>query len=228
MAGLKDNSAGVIYLRIKEQKITDSSGKEKSKYGFVINKDDTPSSTLEGVITKMSYRNEEFEGNILRKLIVNVTDPENGDVYQFGLNVESASYSSFVSFLKNVDLTKMLSIHPRLEVTLNKDKQPVNRRSVLISQDGVYAKSYFTKEDNKGLPAWKKVVVNGREVSDKTDYLAFLEQFVEKELIPQVSDIETSTKVAVNTTNKVEDVTPPSSSSNSFIDDDDDKLPWED
>lgn len=182
--GLKDRQSNVVYLRIKEHTYTED-GREKTKYGFATGKDDMPYAELEGKITSLSFKNEDYEGNPIRKLIVVINDGE--DNYQFGLNVESSSYSSFVSFIANVEeLSNTITIHPRLDKAV-RDGKEISRRSILVSQNGNFAKSYFTKEDPKGLPEWKIVKVSGKNMADKTEYLEFLENFVNKELVPRIS-----------------------------------------
>lgn len=202
---LKNRDNNVNYLRVRDGK-------------FFIGKDTTtPYSELEGLITEMRYKDEEYEGTPQRKLIIVIEDDER---YQLGINVESSTYSSLVSFLANVDVSKRLTLHPKQD-TINKDGKDVTRRSMLVSQEGKFAKSYFTKDDNHGLPAWETVKVGNKKVTDKSAYLAFLEEFVTKTFFDKLSEAPEPTEKPV----KAKAVTQDEDDDVSTSEDD---LPWND
>jgi hypothetical protein len=166
---------------------------------FYLGKDlETPYSELEGTITKAYYKDEEYEGSPLRKFIIVLSD-DTGN-YQLSLNVESSSYGNLISFLKNVDVNEVLTLHPKME-TSNKDGKEFTKRSILVSQNGKFAKSYFTKENTHGLPVWNIVKIGNKKVIDKTDYLAFLEEFSMNDLFKNLGNIKkyvAPSKVAAN------------------------------
>lgn len=181
---LKNRQEGRKYLRIKDGKL-------------YVGKDlETPYDEIEGTITNFFYKNEEYNGAQLRKLQIVLSDEE--DNFQLSVNTESNSYSALVSFLANVDITRPVSLHPMEEVT-TKDGTEVKKRTILVSQDGRFAKSYFTKEDTHGLPKWEVVTVGKKKVTDKSAYLEFLEEFVTTKLLPQVNSNVTKTKTAITT-----------------------------
>ena len=193
---LKNRDNSRQYVRLKDGK-------------FYLGKDlDTAYEELEGTITSMYYKDEEYEGAPLRKLIVIISDGE--DNYQLGLNVETSNYSTFVSFLKNVDISRKLTIHPKMDIKKDGDKE-VTRRSLLVSQDGKFAKSYFTKDENHGLPKWEVVTVGKKKVTDKSAYLEFLEKFATENFVNKIQ----GKAVLVN-----ED-------EDSDVEDSDGKLPWD-
>lgn len=181
--GLNNRSANVKYVRLKDGKFYLSTDKENAN----------PYSELEGTIVKAYYKNEEFEKTPIRKLILVVTDGE--DNYQLSLNVESTSYNGLISFLANVDLSQPLTLHPKMETQV-RDGKEVTKRTILVSQNGKFARSYFTKEDPKGLPAWKSVKVGNKVVTDKSEFLDFLENYATTKLFANLSG-ETTPKVAV-------------------------------
>lgn len=200
--GLKNNTQTIKYLRIKEGK-------------FYLGKDtESPFGELEGTITGLRYKNEEFDGAPLRKLIITVNDGT--DTYQVGLNVESQNYNTFVSFLRNADLTKPVTLHPKLEAG-NKDGKDFKKHSILVSQDGTYLKGYFTKATPNGLPEWKSVKVGNKKVTDKSEFLEFLEQFVTRNYIPVVTKGAVYNSVVEKTGTLVEAETETT----------DDLLPWD-
>lgn len=168
--GLQTKASDIKYLNIKGGKF------------FVGSDKDTPYDELSGTITNMRYKDEEYLGEKKRKLIITLTDNE--DTYQLGINVETASYSALISFLRNIDINDVLTLHPKEEKVEGKEYP---KRTILISQHNKFAKSYFTKENSHGLPEWSVVVVGKKKVVDKTSYLDFLEEFVNKELIGNLS-----------------------------------------
>lgn len=171
--GLNNRSANTKYVRLKDGK-------------FYLGKDlETPYTELEGTIVKAYYKNEEFEGTPIRKFILAVED--NDDTYQLNLNVESTSYSALISFLANVDVSKPVTLHPKMEMHVKEGKE-VAKRTILVSQNGKFAKSYFTKEDPKGLPAWNVVKVGNKKVTDKSEFLAFLEDFTMTKIFGDMVD----------------------------------------
>lgn len=172
--GLQNRETGVKYLRIKDGKFY--TGKSDALEG--------PYDQVEGLVTNLRYKDEEYEGTPQRKMVVTLND--GSDTYQLSLNVETANYSSLVSFFKNVDLTKSLTLHPKMEVS-NKEGKEVKRHSVLVSQDGVYAKGYFTKDNRYGMPDWAKVKVGAKIVTDKSATTEFLENFVNENFVPVVN-----------------------------------------
>lgn len=152
---------------------------------FYIGKDkDQPFGELEGTITGLRYKDEEYEGAPLRKLIVNLIDGD--EQYQLGLNCESRNYTSFISFLKNVDIAQPIVLVPKVEEG-EKDGKAFKNNSLLISQKGTYAKGYFTKADMHGAPDWKKVKVGKKVVLDKQAYLEFMENFVTENFINKIN-----------------------------------------
>lgn len=207
--GLRNSDKNINYLRIKEGK-------------FYIGKDtETPYEELEGLITGMRYKDEEYEGTPLRKFILTLTD--DGVNYQLGLNVESQNYSSLVSFLRNADLTQPVTLHPKIE-TQNKDGKEFKRYSILVSQDGTYSKGYFTKATPNGLPAWKTVKVGKKTVTDKSEYIQFLEEFVTRNYIPVVNK-GAKQDVAVKSKTDVPDAEAFETADTGV---EDGKLPWDD
>lgn len=167
---LRNRDTSKQYLKIKDGK-------------FYIGKEDTPYEELEGTITNMRYKDETYENTPLRKLVLNIQDGE--DNYELGINVENQNYASLISFLKNVDVTRTLTLHPKMDVAM-RDGKEVKRNSILVSQDGKYAKGYFSK-DGAQTPAWNVVTVGKKKVTDKTEYLAFLETFVTENFIDVIN-----------------------------------------
>lgn len=194
---LKNRDTSRQYVRVKDGK-------------FFVGKDlENGYEELEGTITEMYYKDEEYEGTPQRKLIVVMSDGDEN--YQLSLNVETSNYSSFISFLKNVDISRKIALHPKMDSRKEGDKD-ITRRSILVSQDGKFAKSYFTKDDNHGLPKWETVIVGKKKVTDKSAYLDFLEKFAVENFVNKLQG-----KAVVVNEEDVEDCEEASS----------EKLPWD-
>lgn len=203
MGGLKNRDSNLTYLRLKEGKFY--KGKD-AEQGY---------EELEGLIVKMYYRDEEYEGTPVRKL--NLVLQDGKEKYHISINVESQNYSSLISFLKGADLSKPVTLHPKVEV--RKDGEDAKRYSMLVSQDGTFMKGYFTKANPNGLPEWEKVKVGKKIVYDKTEYLDFLETFVKDNYISKLDS-----NVVVQEENTQEDETEPEQKEAVVSG----ELPWED
>lgn len=173
---LTNHNANLKFLKIKEGK-------------FVLGEESY--NQLEGLITKMYYKDDDYKGTALRKLVVVISD-ETGN-YALNLDTNYSSYSTLVSFLKNADITKPLSLHPKETITV-KDGKEISRTSLMVSQNDVFCKSYFTKDNKHGLPEWNMVKIGGKKITDKTDYLEFLEKFVQTNYISKLENIVKPTK----------------------------------
>jgi hypothetical protein len=203
--GLRNREVNKKYLRIKDGK-------------FYVGKEEQAYDEMEGSIVSMRYKDEDYEGAPLRKLSIGIRDSD-GDLYDLSINVESSNYSSLISFLKNVDINQPVTLHPKVEVGTREGKE-FSRRSVLVSQNGVYAKSYFTKTGHQ-TPAWNTVKVGNKKVTDKSEYLEFLEDFVTTNFI---NKLQASTQPTVNMAAKQTAVTTTQDTDTDVFDE---KLPWE-
>lgn len=141
---------------------------------FYLGKDlETPYDELTGMLTDLSFRDDEFEGQKIRKLVVTLED--NGEKYIVSFPFDSSYSSSFVSFLKNADLNDEMTLVP-----ISKTEGDKTSRSLLISQDGTFMKSYFTKDNTHGQPQFKKITKKSGKVEwDTDDFLEFREKIVE-------------------------------------------------
>lgn len=196
--GLQNRNVNINYVKCKNGK-------------FYLGKDaETSYDQLDGQITNMYYKNEEYEGVPQRKLIVVVTDGDEN--YQLGFNVDSSNYSTFISFLKDADLSKPLTLHPKMDI-VTKDGKESKKYAILISQNGKFNKSYFTKEvaEKIGVPQWDIVIVGKKKVTDKSAYIDFLEDWVNKTYINKINkntqvldDVKAVNTKTTITTNNVE------------------------
>lgn len=107
---------------------------------------------------------------------------DTADVYTLALGYDSGTALAFLAMLPNVDLSKEMKVSSSLTIN-NKGTEST---SIFINQNGVPVKHAYTKTNPNGLPAWKPVVVNGVTIWDKTDTLNFLEEMLNRDIIPKL------------------------------------------
>lgn len=174
--GLQTKHTGK-YVRIRDGK-------------FFLGKDkESPYDELTGLITSITFRDDELEGTKIRKIVLDIED--DGETYIVSMPFDSGYASSLVNFLKNADLSKVLTLIPTSKIENDKP-----RNSMLIKQDGKFMKGYFTKDNPHGQPDFKKITKKSGKVEwDKEDFLEFRENVVINELQPQLGKTSKSTKV---------------------------------
>jgi uncharacterized protein (UPF0333 family) len=174
MSAKKRDSAGFKYLKIKDGNLYYTTDKNH----------ENPYDEVEGNIVNLVFKTETWEKQEIEKLQVYLHDGEGYDVLTFP--VDSSWFSTFVSFAKNADLSKPVTLHVMEKAEKDKSGKDVKRRTLLVSQDGTYMKSYYNREHPNGLPTFKQVKISGRLVWEKSEFLDFLKNVVENELKPQL------------------------------------------
>lgn len=182
------NSAKTIYLQIRENELKTEAGGSYKVVGFTEGEGLPTYQKLTGTITGMYYRDDEFNGKKLRKLVTIVEDDRR---YSFSISVKSPMYYSYINFLSNADVSRELTLNVVENEIKNSDAK---RRTILVEQDGTFSKAYFTKEDRKGLPEWELKKINGENVYDRTKYLEYLEHHVLNNIVPLLSSSEETPK----------------------------------
>lgn len=168
------------FLKIKEGKF------------FSSKEPDTPYDQLSGKIVDLGFKNDEFNGQTIRKLVITVED--DGERNILSLPVTSSYASSVVSFLKNADLSQEVTLIPKSQKVPGKEN-PTN--TLFVVQNDKYMKSYFTQENNHGQPSFKKVMKKSGKVEwDKEDFLEFRENVVMNELKPTLTGSVPAKKVS--------------------------------
>lgn len=171
MGAQKSSRKQVVYVNIKNGK-------------FFIQNDPEPYDELVGRITSLRIDNVNFKKDVPTKVLkVALTDEEGTS--EITLTFDNISTTNFIKFLKNADLTEEVSIIP-----IQKEEDGVKKKSILIQQNGKFLKSYYTKDDPKGLPQLKQTKFKGEVKWDNGDQLTFLENVIKTELAPQLVPFE--------------------------------------
>ena len=171
--GLNKTAGGnAKFIRIKDGKL-------------YVGKDEVGYDEIEGIITDIYLKDEEFENRPQTKLYVVLEDES--ERYILNVGFESSYSTSLIGFLKNADLKQSLTLVPILKKE-TKDGKEVENRRILVKQNGSFLKAFYTKDNPNGLPAMVKNVRRGGKIGwDKTDMMDFYAEVVEKELKSAVS-----------------------------------------
>ena len=133
---------------------------------------------VEGVVTGVRYEDHEFEwqGKKInnRQFVLDIQDGE--EKYSLADKVDSNSGLQLQNKLLNTRVGDRIRISPSKKDDVRDGKPVVVTSGVFVNigRSGVQQK--YNKENPGNMPTWNKIRVNGKDVWDKTDQLAFLEQ----------------------------------------------------
>jgi len=119
---------------------------------------------------------------------------DGGEIYTLQLSYSNSYATNILKMLPNIDLSKEMKVQPSQKMEDGKIKS-----SLFISQDGVTLKHAYTMAEPNGLPPMVQIVVKGQTVWDDTERLAFLQEMVDRDIIPQ---LEGATKSKADETPK--------------------------
>lgn len=187
---LLSNTPSAIYLSISQGKIarrlkepTSTSKTRTTKEGKLVHEELYDS--LQGIITDISTK----DGNYGRELLITISDDGEKAVLQ--LSLSSGPASSFLKALPNVNLTRPVTLRPKMETDGDKSKT-----TLFISQDGAGVKWYWTKDNPGKLPGLKKIKVKGKDTWDDSEQLDFFENYIATEIKPLLGKAEAVTAEA--------------------------------
>jgi len=173
--GLAVTKQAVTWVKVKGGKFYLASDKELT----------TPYDELQGTIVDVGYNVETFNGAETLKL--NCTLESDGEKYKFSMPFEGSTTSTFLGFLKNVNLKQPLALKPTSEKITNAGGEERERQTILVQQDGTFMKQFYTKDNPNGLPPMKQVKINGKMIWDKTDMIEFFKDVIKNELRPSLN-----------------------------------------
>lgn len=107
--------------------------------------------------------------------VVKVQSSDN--TYQIDINYASGYAFSFLKALPNVDLSQNVELSP----ALMKDGEYTNS-VIFLKQCGAPIKHYFTKANPNGMPERERIKVKGKETSDNTNQMEFLENYLKNQI----------------------------------------------
>lgn len=141
--------------------------------------------SMDGIISAIDIKESEYG-----KFWV-ITLKSDSETYKLEFNYSGGYAMSFLKTLPNVDLTKPVTLTPRLNIDGDK-KQAV----LFVSQNGKALKHYWNKDNPGDLPPLDKIKVKGKDVYDDSRRLEFFENYAKSltfnSVIPEVIDDETT------------------------------------
>lgn len=170
--GAINKSAAITFLTITDGRIcrrvsapTATSVERVNKVGNTVHEEYY--SGWEGTITSITTKDTDYGKN----WEITLTDGDGTAVLSMGY---SSGYSAaFLKTLPNIDLSKPVTLSPKLQTIGDKKKA-----TMFVNQGGAALKWYYTKDNRNGLPELKKLKVKGKETWDDSDMMEFLEKMV--------------------------------------------------
>ena len=135
--------------------------------------------TLTGILVGISKKDVPEAGLVWE---IDFMDEKDGKIYC--LNVPYGGGSSFKLFTK-------LFMVPKLDRAVEIQTSLKDERTqFFVKQDGTSMKALWTKDNKRGLPDLKKIMVKGKETWDDTDQMLAIEAFMQKHIIPRLKTID--------------------------------------
>jgi hypothetical protein len=176
MSGLQKNqNLNATYVNIKEGSLV-----TKTKDGILETYD-----SLEGVMEKVEFITEEYEGKKIEKakFYVNAI----GDLYILQIKTNSGYFRGLCNSLASSPTPKdMLKIVP----SLKKDDKGKPKSTCFVGQNGKFLKHAFTKDNMGNLPDLEKVTFKGEVQYDNSKQIEFWKNWL--------SDLYNSNQTIIN------------------------------
>jgi len=159
--GLSSNSGNVIYLNVKNGKVA-----RKNANGDIQLFD-----SVEGVITAVDFKDDEYNGQKFRKLVLTIED--GGEKYLLQVRTDSGSFRGLTQSIANADINSAVKLIPSSKTGDNGKPQT----TIFVSQHGKALKWKWNKDNQGDLPPLEKVKIKGQDVYDNTKQLEYFEKF---------------------------------------------------
>jgi hypothetical protein len=165
MSGLQKNQMTGTFVNIKEGSLV-TKGKEGNLESY---------DSLEGIIEKVEFLTEEYEGKKIEKAKFYVNDI--GEIFILQIKVNSGYFRGLCNSLASSSAPKdMLKIVP----SLKKDDKGKPKSTCFVGQNGTFLKHAFTKDNMGDLPDLEKVTFKGEVQYDNTKQIEFWKNWLFK------------------------------------------------
>jgi len=108
---------------------------------------------------------------------------DSDSIYLLQLSYANSYAIAFLKMLPNIDVSKEMKVSPQQKIEGDKTKT-----ALFVNQDGNAIKHFYTKDDPKGIPQWEQITVNGQLQWDSTKQVNFLEEMVNKDIVPKLPE----------------------------------------
>jgi hypothetical protein len=178
--GLKDARSSYTYVNIKQGQLVVKVDNEVKTYR-----------SLEGIIKKVEFVMEEYEGRKIEKAKFLIDDV--GDLYVLQMRTDSGYFRGFVNSLRSSSNPKgLLEVIPNIKKQEGKNPQT----TCFVFQDGSALKHYFTKEFNGDYPELEKKEIKGQIVYDNYNQIQYWKKWLNEIFNTNTSEISAPPEVS--------------------------------
>ncbi len=175
--GLSNEIAGVSqWLVVKKGQFVRGKGEAEEQY-----------KQLSGVISKIEFRDAEYEGKKWREAVISIHDE---DTYKFNVGLGSGYGKQLLAKLVNVDLNEPVMLEPSYS-----EEGAKKMSGFFVTQANKPIKQLWTRAEPNGMPPMKEVEFKGQKHWDDTEQVAFMEQYFVKNVIPKLGTTKQSEPV---------------------------------
>ena len=163
MGGLKENNGSITFLNIKEGRLNvkQPNGSIKA-YG-----------SIGGVVTKVSFSKDQFEGKEYERAKIIITNGE--ERYMLQMNTESGYFRGFCNSLRSAsDLHGEVEISPSYKKEGNSNPQT----TCFIKQYDKTLKHRFTKDNMGDFPELKIIERDGKRFFDNSGQIEYWKKWL--------------------------------------------------
>jgi len=159
--GLIKESSGKTFVNISKGRFfTREAGKEPVFYG-----------ELEGYISSINFKNDQYNGKEFELLQVHVSDETEQFIVQ--MRTDSGYFRTFCNALKSGDIYQKFRFSPYYKEENGKPKTVL-----FLKQNSVTLKFYHTVNNMGDLPSLEKINFRGQEVWDGSKQIAYWKKYL--------------------------------------------------
>lgn len=153
---LGNNSGKLIFVNIKEGKLyVKPKDSEIQFFDFI-----------EGVITKVEFSKEEYNGQEYEKAKLLMVDGD--DRYLLQIRTDSGYFRGFCNSLKSGSPTRKIKVAPYY-----KDENGKTQTTCFVEQDGITLRHFHTKANPGSLPQLELVNFKGKDMWDGSKQIQY-------------------------------------------------------
>jgi hypothetical protein len=180
--GLKESSSQRVYLSFFGGKVVRRVKEDFPGAVSRVNKQgatvwEKPYGSIEGILTDINIKEHEEYGKQFEVTLI-----DHDDSYQLTFPYSSSHSKGFLMSVENCDLKLPIEFCPYMFHEDGKDKHVLS-----LKQRGNKIERKYTKENPQGLPQMVQVTFKGKLQWDDTDQMAFLQDMLDKKIIPSLS-----------------------------------------
>jgi len=131
---------------------------------------------VHGLITSIKKNSYEKDSKSFDSLHIYI-DKGNGR-YILSMPYSSSVARNFYNKMELIDYSK--------EVVISASLDNNGYSQIFIQQNDVWLKNKYSKDNPGEKPMWNRVIVNGKDIWDRTDELAYFQNIIDAVILPQI------------------------------------------